>query len=425
MAGKIKLTDRALNEATLKPGQRDRLIFDRDLPGFGVRIQANGRKFFLVQYCMLGVRRRMPLGAYGVLTVAEARKRALAALGDVARRIDPLAEQRAALAAQRAAEAKAKGQAVADEFTFRRLVDQWEAAREGACRASYLAVAGAAMRRHLADWLTRPAASITKAEARRALDKIADAGSPVAANRVLAYSRAAYGWGVRKDLVPANPFTGIEPPAAEKSRDRVLDADELASIWRAAGTLTIPNGAFVRVLMLTAQRRDEVAKMAWAELSPDLTTWTLPRERAKNDKAHVVHLAEPVRDIIAALPRIKDCPFVFATAGARPVSAHGAIKTALDAAVTAERGAALPAWTFHDFRRAAVTALAGMGFAPHVCDRLLNHVGGAIKGVAAVYQRAEFLAERRAALDAWAAHVVRAAEGTTDAGNVIALRATG
>jgi hypothetical protein len=81
----------------------------------------------------------------------------------------------------------------------------------------------------------------------------------------------------------------------------------------------------------------------------------------------------------------------------------------------------LPRWTLHDFRRAGVTALACMGFAPHVCDRLLNHVTGSINGVAAVYQRAEFLTERKAALDAWAAHVMSAAEERAEAGNVVSL----
>jgi integrase len=279
-------------------------------------------------------------------------------------------------------------------------------------------------RRHPAalEWLADPAGSIDHKARGPPRDKIADAGNPIAANRVLSYARAAYGWAVRKDLVPANPFTGIEPPAAERSRDRVLDIEELAAIWRAAQGLTVPNGAFIRTLLLTAQRRDEVARMAWAELSAELSTWTLPRERAKNGVAHIVHLAEPVRDIIAALPRMKDCPFVFATGGARPVAAYSAIKNAIDAAVTKERCAALPNWRLHDFRRAAVTALAGMGFAPHVCDRILNHTGGAIQGVAAVYQRAEFLSERWAALHAWAAHVVRAAEGHPDASNVLDLR---
>jgi integrase len=163
--------------------------------------------------------------------------------------------------------------------------------------------------------------------------------------------------------------------------------------------------------------------MGWTELdnSDDPTVWTLPAERAKNGRTHIVHLAEPVRAIIRAMPRIKDNPYVFAGQGNGTIGGFSTIKNAIDAEL-AEAGTPVADWRFHDFRRAGVTALADMGFPPHVCDRLLNHLTGAIQGVAAVYQRAEFLAERRAALDAWAAHVLRAAEGKATADNVVTLR---
>jgi integrase len=177
--------------------------------------------------------------------------------------------------------------------------------------------------------------------------------------------------------------------------------------------------------MLTLARREEVAGMRWAELSAD--AWTLQAERSKNGTAHVAHLAGPTREIIGAQPRVAGCPFVFPGDGLRgPISGYSYIKRKLDAAIATARAEAgldpMPAWIFHDLRRSGVTALAGMGFAPHVCDRLLNHLTGSIQGVAAVYQRAEFLAERRAALDAWAAYVVAAADGKAVPANVVTLR---
>ena len=425
---KVRLTQATVADATCPPGRKDLLVFDRELTGFGLRVGSKGRKTFLVQFNVAGVRRREPIGAFGVLTEAEARKRAKAILGDVAKGLDPVAEKRAAIAAKRAAETVAKARAAEDAFTFRRLIDAWAAARDGDRKPGYLANASAAMKLHFPDWLTRPAASISTAEAVLALDRIKAAGNPITANRALAYARAAYGWAHRRQMVPGNPLTGIERPATEQSRDRVLTTDELVAIWKATSKLTTPYGAFVRVLMLTLQRRDEVAHMRWSELSADMTTWTLPRERAKNDKAHIVHLAEPVRGILAALPRMKDCLFVFPAGTKNPISAYSAAKRAIDAAVTKARTEAglepaeVPNWRLHDFRRAGVTALAGMGFAPHVCDRLLNHITGAIQGVAAVYQRAEFLPERKAALEAWAAHITTAAEGKPAAQNVVELR---
>ena len=192
-------------------------------------------------------------------------------------------------------------------------------------------------------------------------------------------------------------------------------------IWAASETLAAVQRAFIRFLLLTLQRRVEVAGARWTEFAPDLSTWTVPAERAKNGRAHLVHLAPEARAVLTELPHVHGRHLVFAVPIAKNkedgeqkhLSAFSAIKRALDAAmakVEAEAAAKagrepvpVPGWIFHDFRRTGVTVLAGLGYPPHVCDRLLNHVTGAIQGVAAVYQRAEFLAERKAALETWAA----------------------
>jgi integrase len=289
------------------------------------------------------------------------------------------------------------------------------------------------LRKHLVGWLDRPASSISKTEAVREIDRVKANAGPIAANRVLAYGRACFNWAVRRDALASSPFAGIAAPARERARDRVLSADEVGAIWRATQTLGDPYGPFIRTLLLTLQRREEVASMRWDELSADLTTWILPANRAKNGKAHIVHLAEPVREVLRACPRLPGVPFIFPAESGKPVSAFSLAKRRLDGTIVAERdklraaqsgneAAPVPGWTFHDFRRAGVTALAGMGFPPHVCDKLLNHVSGSIRGVAAVYQRAEFMAERKTAMEAWAGYVVAAADGVTGSGNVVELR---
>jgi integrase len=284
----------------------------------------------------------------------------------------------------------------------------------------------ACIRRNLPTWQDRAASGITLAEAVQAIDGIKEAKGTVAANRTLAYARAAYGWAAKRQHVMVNPLKGIERAGREAARERVLSADDLGAIWRGCDALSGALAGYVRVLMLTMQRREEVASMQWSELDDpaDPTTWVLPAERAKNGRAHIVHLAEPVRAIIRAMPRLESNPFVFAGKQRKPIAAFGYAKNKINEAM-AKAEQPLADWRFHDFRRAGVTALAGMGFAPHVCDRLLNHVTGAIQGVAAVYQRAEFLTERGAALDAWAAHVLRAAEGKPDADNVVTFRSAG
>jgi len=198
-----KLTQRVVDAATCPADKKDRLMFDRDLPGFGVRIGRNGVKTFLAQYSTAAGKRRVPLGAFGVVTVEEARKTARAVLGEAAGGRDPFAERRAAAMTQKAAEITAKARAREEAFTVVMLVEGWQAAREGDRRSSYLRIAVAAIKRHFAAWLDRPAASITTAEAFRELDRIKGEIGPTAANRCLSYSRAAYGWAVKRQMLTA------------------------------------------------------------------------------------------------------------------------------------------------------------------------------------------------------------------------------
>jgi integrase len=402
----IKLTQRSVEAITCPPGKKDALLFDGELRGFGLRVTKGGGKIFLAQYTTGGRKRRVALGPFGVVTVEQARKAAQAVLGEAASGGDPFAARKAKLQAARANKAES-------EYTLRVMVKAWSDAREGDRRPSYLREAVACLSRNLSMWQDRAAGSITLAEAVRALDTIKAEKGAVAANRTLAYARAAYGWAVKRQHLTLNPLRGIERPGRETPRERVLAPEELGAIWRACSTLGPTLSGFVRVLLLTMQRRAEVASMRWSELdyAEDPAVWTLPGERSKNGRPHVVHLSEPVRAIVRDMPRLNSNPFVFGGRGNNPIKAFNYAKAEIETALIAA-GVPVSNWRFHDFRRAGVTALAGMGFPPHVCDRLLNHVTGAITGVAAVYQRAQFLAERKAALDAWAVYVLRAAEGT-------------
>ncbi|GBQ82343.1 integrase [Gluconacetobacter johannae DSM 13595] len=400
MAG-FKFTLRSVESAVCPPDKKDVLFFDTTTRGFGLRVSSSGGKMFLAQYSVGKAKRRVPLGAFGVLTIEEARAQARAVLGEAAKGGDPMAERKAMKKAELVAAADAS-------FTFETLATSWAEAREGERRESYLNEAKAALLRAFPDWRKQPASSITVADAVKALDAIREAKSVVTANRALAYARAAYGWAVKRQKLTINPFQGLERLGREQSRERVLTVTELRAIWEACGKITPTLGAYVRVLMLTLQRREEVASMRWAELD-DLenpTTWTLPRERAKNGRTHVVHLSAPVREIIRALPRIEGNPFVFAGRAKGSIGAYSYAKNAIEKEM-AEQKITLTDWRLHDFRRSGVTWLATHGVPPHVADRILNHVSGTISGVAAVYQRAEFLTERRDALDLWAGAVVQ------------------
>ena len=422
----MRLTDATVKELRCPEGKKDALFFDDTLKGFGVRVmpdRADGRarKVFILQYRAGEKVRREPLGDWGSeLTAVQARRKAEALRGAVRDRRDPVGERQAASAAQRAAEKTRKQAAAVEAFTLDKLVTAWDTRALALRRPSYRREAAARVRQGLATWLDRPAASMARTDAAAAVQDFADTRGTVGANRLLAYARACYGWGIKAGLVTDNPFTNLPLPGREVARDRVLTQGELAAIWTASDTLAPVQRAFVRFLMLTLQRRTEVAGARWTEFAPDLSTWTVPAERAKNGRAHLVHLASEAQAVLAEVPRVAGRKLVFTLPMAKgkeegqqkQLTAFSAIKRALDAAMErAETEAAaadgrepvpVPPWTFHNFRRTGVTALAGMGYPPHVCDRLLNHVTGAIQGVAAVYQRAEFLAERKAALEAWA-----------------------
>jgi integrase len=399
-----RLTQRTVERATCPSGRKDVLVFDREVRGFGLRITAAGAKIFLAQYRTATGKRRVPIGRFGVLTVDEARKRAKAILGNAAEGRDPFAESKAQAEAARRAKIEA-------EYSFGALVDAWAEARADDRRHSYLREAVACLRRNLPEWLRRPANALMLSDAVRAIDCIKAGKGTVAANRTLAYGRAAYSWAIKRQRLAANPFRGIERAGREAPRERVLSDTELGAIWCACGGLNATAAGFVRMLMLTLQRREEVAGMHWTELDngADPAVWTVPPQRAKNGRGHIVHLTEPARAIIRDMPRIVGNPFVFVAPRGGSLAGFSRTKYRIDTALV-KAGTPVIDWCFHDFRRSGVTALASMGFPPHVADKLLNHVTGAIRGVAAVYQRHEFLNERKAALDAWAAHVLAAAD---------------
>jgi len=291
------------------------------------------------------------------------------------------------------------------------LISAWAKLYLAGKRVRYAAEAERALRVAFAGQLARPASALTHATVTAVLDKLASDGKAPIAGRTMAYGRACYGWAVKRRRLALNPFAGLPTiQGANPSRDRVLTDAEVGAVWRAAGTMGLPFGPLVRLLLLTAQRRDEVAALRWSELSADRSTWTLPASRAKNGKAHTVHLSEPAREILASIPRISGQDLVFSVTGTTSPSGFSKAKLSLDTAMASEVPAGREGWRFHDFRRTAITWLASAGFPPHVADRLLNHVGGSIQGVAAVYQRSEFLAERKAALAAWGAHVLRCGE---------------
>ncbi|WP_162179751.1 site-specific integrase [Sphingobium chlorophenolicum] len=230
----------------------------------------------------------------------------------------------------------------------------------------------------------------------------------------------------------------IDPPSGAKARKRVLTPDELVAIWNASFTLDDPRGALVRLLMITLQRRSEVAGMPWAELSKDRAVWRIDGERAKNEHDHLVPLSQLAMAELEAVGWKRRGLVLPSSTGKTPVSNFSDMKTALDKAVLAilqkkadEEAVAreedphvvtLTPWRLHDLRRTGTTNLQALGFPIEVTERVINHhQGGEASGIRGIYNLYEYYDEKVAALGAWAKHLQSLITGVPVASNVVHL----
>ena len=358
----------------LKPQGKRFEVFDAQVPGFGIRMAPSGRKTWIAFGRQHGRRARATLGVYPQMSLAEAR-----------------------VAATEALKAMRDGE-FSSEKTSRLLEDvllDWYD-REQRQRKSFKQVENAIKLHVLPHLKGQEIQDVRKSDLVRIIDRVADNGARTQANRVRAFVMRLFNWACERDLIEFSPAASLPKVQGERSRDRVLKEAELRSVWHAADAIGYPFGSIVKLLILTAQRRDEVAGVTWSELDLDHGTWTIGAERAKNGQAHTVHLSPAAQTILKKLPRRSDSDFVFTTTGKSAVSGFSKAKARLD------RLSDVAEWRLHDLRRTAATMMAERLELSHVVvDKILNHRSGALRGTAAVYQRGEYLKERQSALVRW------------------------
>ena len=407
MVAKV-LTMQSVERHKPQPSRRIE-IPDAALPGFYLVVQPSGAKSWAVRYRFAGQTRKLTIGPYPLFDLSAARGAAREALQMAAMGRDPILARKASVEAAQAAE-RDTVRAVAALYVERHLKPNG--------KPRYAAEAEALLRNHVvARWGDRRVCEITRRDVIALTDALTDAGMGVGANRVFSAARALFNFALEREIIETIPFLRLKPPLAETSRDRVLTDDELRLVWLAADRVGYPFGPLVQLLLFTGQRRDEVARMAWAEVDAD-GLWTLPAARTKNSREHLVPLPSPARAILGALPRITGrAGFLLTTDGAAASSNFAKNKVKLDAAMLTialeEASAAgqdpdkveLQPWRLHDLRRTCSTGIARLGFPIHVTEAVLNHASGTVSGVAAIYNRYAYLAEKRAALEAWAGHV--------------------
>jgi integrase len=417
----MKLT--ALNVENWKPATARQEVLDRD--GLYFIVQPSGVKSWALRYRRKGDGKAVKhtLGSYPMLSLKDARSKATELRAEIERGRDPHGDK-----------VVARRQTVEDSFEAvarryiadlrRRQKRSWEwyarllgLAPNGSPETLDIIRDGSADRGRrrvsLVDrWGNRRISDITDTDIIHALDQVST-HTPILANRLHAVLSALFTWARKKRLVASNPCADLDRPAEEKSRDRVLDDRELRKVWNAAGELGHPHAGIVKLLILTGQRRNEIAGLRWSEVDLEERALHLPAARTKNGRPHDVPLSAGALAIIAGLPRLIDAEHVF-TVRRKAIVNFSHMKERLDAA------SGVTGWTLHDLRRTVASGLQRLGVRLEVTEAVLNHRSGSTAGIVGVYQRHDYAAEKRDALARWADCVDAVVSGKK--ANVVTLR---
>jgi integrase len=355
-----------------------------DASGLRIGIQPTGAKSFLTRYRRPddGKTAKLTHGRYGLIGLAEARICHAEALAAVAAGTDPGRGQEVIRHANKNMEQHIT------EFLER----QRRLVGAGHLQQARLTLVD----RAVVAWRGRPIDKITRRDVRELVEPLVETCGEYAANRAFEHLRKFFNEMVARDVIATSPCAGLSRPTAkELARERVLSDAEIVALWHALDQIDNPVSAAIKVLVLTGQRRSEVADMPWTEVSGG--EWLLPTARSKNGKAHLIPLSTQARAVIEAQLRING--FVFASRASR-INNFTRTKTKLDKIMRLNEP-----WVIHDLRRSVASGMARLGIALPVIEKVLNHSGGTFAGVAGIYQRHDFAGEKRGALQAWADHI--------------------
>jgi integrase len=378
----MKLTVKTADALRLAPGERDKIWFDDDIAGWGLRIRDSGKRVWIFQYAIGGRTRRLTFGTYPAMSVTTAREQAGQLHAQTKLGRDPAREKVAA-------QARA-GETFGTPSSLPSSPPSGRGSRDTTLSATKSAERICARSTPLSTSPRSPGdrdfsvALIERGRCRRT-----DAGV-----------RSLPDWCAGEGYIDSNPAQLINKNP-ERPRDRLLSMDELAQIWRA-----LPAGDFgdiLRLLTLLGQRRDEIAQLDWKEVDLDRDVIALPASKMKNRRPHVVHLGPTAVAILQARDR-GERPFVFGT-GHGGFSGWSQSKGRLDAKLELEP------WVIHDLRRAVSTHMNEIGVTPHIVEAVLGHVSGSRGGVAGVYNLAAYEPDKRAAMLRWDEHLMAAIEG--------------
>jgi integrase len=424
----MRLTATTIRTLTLPPAKSDYTFFDSDLPGFGLRLRATGGKTWVVQYAIAGRTRRMVLGSTAVLDPGKARETAKDLLAQVRLGRDPASE---------------KGQAlIRAGDTFGVLVKSHLIRQQKKLRPSTLHQAKYVLGTLCRELHNVPITALDRRTIAARLSAISERNGPAMANSARVSLSAFCTWAAMEGYIENNPVTHTPKAIGNPARERLLSDDELMAIWHASSDIARSSSGqagrgsrrgirsevfefdvILQLLILTGLRKSEISDLSWSEVDLKANLITLPANRVKNGKVHLVPMSEPVRALIEAQPRRPGRDLLFGGVSVRGFTAWSRLKRKLDAQITEMRGAPLPPWVIHDARRAFSTTMHDrLGVPPHIVETLLGHTGHQ-SGVAGVYNRSTYLNECARALNRWADHVMALVSDKPVEATVVPLRA--
>lgn len=396
----MRLTDYQVKN--LKP-QPERYEVWEGKTGFGVRITPKGNKSFVYMYRFGGKARRLTLGLYPKMSLAEAHRKFAEAKEKVQLGIDPGAEAVTERENERQAPTVAT---LADEY-----LEKWAKPR----KRSWAVDKRILGKDVLPQWGRRKARDISRRDVIRLLDEVAKRGG-IMANRTLALIKKMFNFAVNRDLVPTSPCIGVQAPAAENRRDRVLSAEEIKAFWQGLDQTRITPAIrlALKLMLLTAQRKGEVISAQWADIKLDEGWWTIPE--TKNGLPHRVPLSPPAVELLKAAKTLSgNSPWVFSSLRKNGAIAGASVDHSLRLALNS---LGMDHFTPHDLRRTAATFMTGSCSIPRlVVSKILNH---AESHITSVYDRASYDKEKMMALESWACKLKSLIEGS-ETGNVIPM----
>ncbi|MFO1099755.1 MAG: site-specific integrase [Xanthobacteraceae bacterium] len=386
----MKLSARTTAGLKLPTGKTDHIVFDDAVPGFGLRLREGGGRSWVYQYALGTKQRRIMIGKATAMTADKAREIAEVLHAKVRLGGDPAGEK--ALSIATAAR------------SFKAIVDQFLAHQRRQLRPRSFVEVERHLLSHAKPLHGLPIATIDHQTIAARLTDIATKSGPIAANRVRATMCAMWTWAMKQGLAGSNPAS-LTNKQTERSRDRVLDDHEIATVWRALDSHDDFSN-IMKLLILTGCRANEIAGLRWSEVDFEKGEITLPAERVKNGRVHVIPMPGTMAAILGARTRIEGRDLVFGR-GNGPFSGWSKSKAQLDERIAEP----MPEWTIHDLRRSFVSGLARIGVDLPVIEKLVNHSSGSFAGVVGIYQRHSFAAEKATALARWDEHIASVVDG--------------